>query len=299
VKNHLIAAACLVMGATAWSQTPAPGGKPQDTAGKPQDAAQAQTYMLTTAGKVLGLNVRNESDKNLGEIGDLLIDPRSGEIRYAVLDVGGFIGIGEDHRVVPWSFIQIVPDEKDKDMDKYRARSTLTEDQVKSAPKIKREDKKVGVDLDKRIEAAFGKNDSWTYLGKGEPTFVFCRQLDGVELKESAGKEVGKVERVILAPANNCVAYVVVDTTKDAGDRNVALPWSRIDFAYDMKDDKLVATTPVGMDKFANAPEYDSKDMKRMGSTAWVNEISTHFGADPFWKQTRFASARKSPVKSQ
>lgn len=280
VKNHYIAAALLAVGAPAWAQSAAPGALQQEA---------AHTYALYPAGKVLGLEVHNNSDKNVGEIGDLLVDPRTGEIRYAVLEVGGVLGVGEDHRVVPWSYVQVVTDEKDA--EKCHARTLLTEDQVKAAPAYKK-DQRYEADLDKRIESAFGKDDSWAYVGKGEPIFVSCRQMDGVVVRDPASKEVGKVQRLIIAPVNGCVAYAVIDTTKDAGDKDVVLPFGKLEYSYD-KDRKLTATTPVEITRFVSAPEYDTKDWKRMASTAWMNEMSTYYGCDPFWKNTRFASARK------
>lgn len=66
---------------------------------------EAHPYVLCPSGKVIGLDLHNETEKNLGDIGDLLIDPHSGEIRYAALEVRGILGIGEEFRVVPWSFI--------------------------------------------------------------------------------------------------------------------------------------------------------------------------------------------------
>jgi sporulation protein YlmC with PRC-barrel domain len=285
LKLHqlVVAGACVALGTTAMAQSAAPGAMQKET---------ARTYALFPASKLLGLDVKNDSSKDVGDIGDLLLDPQSGEIRYGVLDVGGVLGVGEDHRIVPWSFIQIVPDEKDA--DKAHARTTLTADQVKAAPKCKVHDP-LGADLDKRIEASFGKNEGWTYAGKGEPSFVWASDVKGVLVNDPANKEIGKIKDLVLAPANGCVAYAVVDTVKDAGGKVVALPWGRVGLSYD-HDRKLTGSTPVDQARFASAPEYDSKDWKRMSSTPWVTEISTYYACDPFWKTTRFASARTPPA---
>lgn len=116
--------------------------------------------------------------------------------------------------------------------------------------------------------------------------------MDGVLIKDPAGNEIGDVQELILAPQNNCIAYAVVDTKDEAGGKTIALPFSKVMFAHD-RDNKIVATTPVEIIRFENAPEYDTKDWKRMSSTAWMNEMSQYFGAEPFWKSSRFASARK------
>lgn len=281
MNTHFIAAAVLALGTTALAQSAAPGAMQQDA---------AHTYALYPAGKVLGLEIKNNSDKNVGEIGDLIVDPSTGEIRYAVLEVGGFLGVGEDKRVVPWSFIQVVPDEKDA--DKCHARATLTEDQVKAAPKAK-SGQVFDVELDRRIEATFGKNDAWAFEGKGQPAFAWISQMDGSTLKDPSSKDIGTVKDLIVAPANSCVAYVVVDTNKEAGDKDVALPFGKVNFLLD-KNEQLVARTTVEPAKFVAAPEYDAKDWKRMSSPAYVTELGTYYGCDPFWKSARFAGAKKT-----
>lgn len=271
----------LAVGALGWY---ALGQQPAPSVAK--DASP--TYMLAPSAKVLGLPLRNAADVHLGDIGDLLVDPRTGEIRYAVLDVGGFLGVGEDHRVVPWSFVQVAASAKDS--DKLQARTTLTEAQVKAAPLCKK-DEAFTSELDRRTEAAFGKDGAWTYSGKGEASFVRLRDMDGVLISDRAGKEVGTVDDLVLAPQNRCIAYAVVETSKEAGAKLVGLPCSQLEFAYD-QERKLTARTPVEIARFSAAPVYDRADWKRMSSTAWITELSQYYGCDPFWKSSRFVSPR-------
>jgi sporulation protein YlmC with PRC-barrel domain len=44
--------------------------------------------------RVEGTNVYNPDGKKLGTIDDLMIDKISGQVRYAVMEFGGFMGIG-------------------------------------------------------------------------------------------------------------------------------------------------------------------------------------------------------------
>jgi sporulation protein YlmC with PRC-barrel domain len=281
MNTHSLLAAGSILATIGFGQSAASEVPKQDT---------VPHYVLSPAGKVIGLDLRNDSEKNVGDIGDLIVETHSGEIRYAVLDVGGFLGVGEDHRVVPWTLIQVIPDEKDA--DEWHARTSLTEQQVKAAPKCKAH-QRLDADLEKRMEATFGKHEDWAYSGKDEAVLAWCSQLDGVLVKDPANKEVGTVKELVLAPANDCIAYAVVNTKKEAGDKLVALPWSRLGFTYD--GEKLVGSTPVETARFAAAPEYDKKDWKRMSSTAWMNELSTYYACDPFWKTSRFATAHKKP----
>jgi len=73
----------------------------EDTATKtaPAPATSAAAATNTSfqgdwrASKVVGLNVYNEQNENVGSINDLLMD-KSGSIKAAVISVGGFLGMG-------------------------------------------------------------------------------------------------------------------------------------------------------------------------------------------------------------
>jgi sporulation protein YlmC with PRC-barrel domain len=53
------------------------------------------------ASGLLGMEVRNRQNEKLGEIKDLVMDLSSGKVSYAVLSVGGFLGIGEKLIAIP------------------------------------------------------------------------------------------------------------------------------------------------------------------------------------------------------
>jgi sporulation protein YlmC with PRC-barrel domain len=53
------------------------------------------------ASKVVGLNVYNAQNENVGSINDLLMD-KSGNIKAAVISVGGFLGMGARLVAVPF-----------------------------------------------------------------------------------------------------------------------------------------------------------------------------------------------------
>lgn len=61
---------------------------------------------------VLGMKVQDTGGTKLGEIKDLVIDPADGSIGYAVLEFGGFLGIGDKYFAVPWEALQWTPDHK-------------------------------------------------------------------------------------------------------------------------------------------------------------------------------------------
>ena len=64
-----------------------------------------ETDNLIAASKVNGTSVYNTAGDSLGSIFDVMIDKVSGQVSYAVLSFGGFLGIGENYYPLPWSML--------------------------------------------------------------------------------------------------------------------------------------------------------------------------------------------------
>lgn len=67
---------------------------------------QAQVALLS-AGTVIGDDVRNLKDEDLGKIQDIMLDVNEGRIRYAVLSSGGFLGMGGRLFAIPWQALKL------------------------------------------------------------------------------------------------------------------------------------------------------------------------------------------------
>ena len=59
------------------------------------------------ASELIGMSVQGTDGKKLGDIKDLVIDPEEGSVEYAVLEFGGFAGIGDKYFAVPWEALQL------------------------------------------------------------------------------------------------------------------------------------------------------------------------------------------------
>lgn len=78
---------------------------------------------------ILGREVRSATNEDMGRIVDVLVDPR-GEVRAAIIDFGGFLGVGSRKIAVDWSALHFpLPGKPDAVIS-----LELTRDQVKAAP---------------------------------------------------------------------------------------------------------------------------------------------------------------------
>ena len=72
---------------------------------EPPTVPQSQLHGDWRTSKVVGLNVYNDNNENVGSINELLMD-KSGNIKAAVLSVGGFLGMGARYVAVPFDKIK-------------------------------------------------------------------------------------------------------------------------------------------------------------------------------------------------
>jgi fructose-specific component phosphotransferase system IIB-like protein len=107
---------------------------------------QAGEYL---AEDVIGATVRNAQNENIGSVTDLVIDS-GGQVKAAIVSVGGFLGIGDKHVAVPWTEMRLTAARSGTATGTGGAASgaaeasrdpavmvNMTKDQLKQAPEFK------------------------------------------------------------------------------------------------------------------------------------------------------------------
>ena len=79
-----------------------------DATGK-EGVAVNETERLIASDKVEGTAVYNRQGEAIGSVYTLMIDKYSGQVAYAVLGFGGFLGIGERYHPLPWKALDYDP----------------------------------------------------------------------------------------------------------------------------------------------------------------------------------------------
>jgi hypothetical protein len=68
--------------------------------------ATDETDRLIASNKVEGTAVYNRQGERLGSVYNFMVDKRSGQVEYAVMSFGGFLGIGDSYHPLPWKTLK-------------------------------------------------------------------------------------------------------------------------------------------------------------------------------------------------
>jgi sporulation protein YlmC with PRC-barrel domain len=71
--------------------------------------SNAKAKMAHRTSKIVGLSVKNEKNEDLGKIEDLVMD-ENGQVRYAAISFGGFLGFNNKLFAVPFRALHIKHD---------------------------------------------------------------------------------------------------------------------------------------------------------------------------------------------
>jgi PRC-barrel domain len=98
-------------------------------------AIAAENYSnLLRGSEVKGAKVKNLQNEEIGDIHEILVEPVAGLLRFAVLSLGNFLGMGDTKVAVPWLAFQIT-----KEGDKPQLVLDATKERLKNAPRVEGE----------------------------------------------------------------------------------------------------------------------------------------------------------------
>ena len=88
---------------------------------------QAFSSSPVKASSIIGTDVVNPKGDNLGDIKEVVIDPRTGKVAYAVISFGGFLSMGEKLFAIPFSALRYDQAENEYVLD-------VTKERLEAAP---------------------------------------------------------------------------------------------------------------------------------------------------------------------
>lgn len=79
------------------------------------------------ASSIIGTDVVSPTGDSLGDVKEIVIDPRTGRVAYAVVSFGGFLGMGEKLFAIPFSSFEYDVEENEYVLD-------ISKERLQAAP---------------------------------------------------------------------------------------------------------------------------------------------------------------------
>ena len=263
---------------------------------------------------VLGMNVQTRDDEAAGEIKDVIVDTRRGDIAYAILAAGGWLGMGDSLFAVPWSSLRFDPEDDNLVIN-------ITKERLQAAEKFT-EDKWPDFNDPNRLVTVYDYYGQWPYwerytyyywVDDRDPAADAMLDVevardadrtdaDQTDADKTAGarplqtrrlseiikrdvhnlenQDIGDVEDAMIDVQRGRLAYLVLETDRawGFGDKLFALPIGAFQEGTGELDGKLVLN--VSQDHFKNAPGFDQNNWPNVADRNWREINRRAFGVE-------------------
>jgi sporulation protein YlmC with PRC-barrel domain len=251
---------------------------------KPADVTPVKTsaMCLLKSSHVIGAKVENPKGEDLGKIEDVVVDPNSSTIDYAVLSFGGVMGVGDKLFALPWSMLrsgEITEGRRD-----YRFVLNLDKAKLEKAPGFPKDNWPDSPNWAGDVDKYYGTPPASAVIEANANLRLFrLNKLLGSKIDTTGGDDAGKIKEIVLDPRAGRVSYFVLSSGGFLGvkDKVYAIPWEAVKLSRDKDKAKFVLSIPK--EKFDKAPEYKEEDMTRMCDPVWVREVYVYYGFRPYW----------------
>lgn len=270
------------------------------TADRGVGVAQSNVAVAQTlrTGDIIGLAVLNKNGEKLGKIDDLVVDLKTGDVRYAALSFGGFAGLGSKLFAVPWEAMTFVFGSAGNQNDRHVV-FDVTKDQLDNAPGFDSShwpdvaDTKWHGTIDKHYniqrQPEPGENANAGSAKIVYETVFRASKIKGMDVRNEANENLGSVDDLVIDCAKGDVKYMALSfgSIFTGGNKLFAVPLSA--FTLTHANNKAMLTLHVNKDALKDAPGFDKDHWPNTATANWSKDV------DAFYQRTatRPASSRQ------
>jgi hypothetical protein len=207
---------------------------------------------------------------NVGEVGDIVLSP-SGKARAVLVDIGGFLGIGEQTVALDMSQLHFLRDEND---DRFIAVNSSREE-LEKAPEYRRpEPQTAGAGLDTSQTGMTGAADTAapdTAAMPGRPALerdgyttanydeLTTEDLEGATVYDIQDQNIGDIEELIVS-TDGKIEQAIIDVGGflGIGEHRVALSFDEMQVMTNAKNSDVRVYVDQSRESLEQMPEYDS-----------------------------------------
>ncbi len=234
-----------------WLNSPS-GSNPIPMAAESSLAKGKKSVFEYQAKSMIGKPVENKQGDYLGSITDLMISLQNDGITFAVVSHGGVLGIPMRFVAVPLQSLMLSP-------GKNSYLLNVSKERMAAAPSFNRGDWPDAADLnwERNIYRYYGQTPQWEESGgsimEGQDQAIRFIQIAGAAVINEKGKEIGKIENIIIDPQGH-VSYAVVSHGGFLGidAKLVGVPFSALKF--DKRETQFILNATA--EKLDSAPGF-------------------------------------------
>lgn len=210
---------------------------------KTQAGAAARDVRVS---QLLGRDVRNAKNEDLGDIQDLVIDMDSGKVQYVVLSFGGFLGMGDKLFAYPLTAFRIATDKDELMLNVDQSRLKTAEGFEKS-----RWPNWNDPEYRSKIARWFNPKEPTSTTGR----YKRASEIVGSDVRDVKGKDIGDVREVVVNMGDGTARYAVIEFERGwfSSDKYVVIPMQSLKRTSD-KDEYIVTRSRAELEK---APAFE------------------------------------------
>jgi len=253
-----------------------------------RDEAKVVTAHSFRTADLVGMNVRNKQGETLGRIDDLVIDMKTGDVRYAALGVGGVAGIGSKLFAVPWSSMTFVFGEPSNKNDRHFVLD-MSQDDFNRSPGFDSShwpnvaDPKWAASVDKHYNVKRQEEPApATTEEQGRQTVAYetvfrASKIKGMDVRNEANENLGDVNELVINVKHGKVNYLALSfgSIFTGGNKLFAVPLSACTLTHD--NNKTFITLHVSQDALKNAPGFDKNHWPDTADPNWAKDIDSFY----------------------
>ncbi|MEZ4864858.1 MAG: PRC-barrel domain-containing protein [Caldilineaceae bacterium] len=240
------------------------------------------------ASTIIGYDIRNSADEDLGSVEDLVVNLDSAQIHYVVVSFGGFLGLGDTYYAIPPEAFNWIPATAETDA---RLSIDITEQELQDAPVFTYDDdlNVAGWDAairnywDSRLGTMTDTSPMTDTTSMGFPGAqgenVPATTLIGHSIDNSANENLGSIEDLIVKLESGQVDYVIVSFGGflGIGDNYYAVPPREFTWIPATADSDSLLTIDITEAELQDAPTFSYDE--DLNITGWDSAIQSYWDA--------------------
>lgn len=229
--------------------------------------------------------VLNQANEKIASVTDLILSP-DGKVHYAVLSVGGVVGIGAKYTAIPFEKLDV------RHVNgKWAVNLPMTKEGLEKAPMFETDTYKeiINPQWVARVREFYATHGSTTgargrdQVVASEPLSMVLRasKILGAALKNTQSESLGSVEDLLL-DRNSKIAFAIIGHggVLGIGESFIPVPWSKLSLHYQPEDTTVVAKIDTTKQQIERAPLVKGDSYETMMAPGFTDQVCRYFNAD-------------------